>query len=241
MERTVRGLVVQIYLLASFQFSEGAGVNGDSVYSPIIAGTSGVPDSGYVYLADDGIYEQSNTKWTLEFSPKGDLTKTKIIVYPLDCDKHDVVKKGKSAMTVPDYCLDEGVCQVMVWQKLFEYMGAFGTGFLWPVDYTQDKGSGIWGGGPNLAIAGISHSDGRGINGDELYEAVLYGGITNSGGFVRLDDDSSLENSKSKWTVDFNPDENLTEAAYYTCEWTCDFIRIPVSRPFAHLPLIFKK
>ena len=104
-------------------------------------------------------------------------------------------------------------------------MGAFSPGLLWPVYYMQETGGNTWVGGPSLSIAGVSLSSGYGQNGDGHADGVVYGGQTTGGGYVRLLDDSSAENSPDQWTIDFAPlPGELDSASYYIC---------PVGRPVA--------
>jgi hypothetical protein len=223
--------------LAGVSFSDGYGINGDSQSSAIFKGNYGV-ETGYAALFDDSGIEMDANKWSVEFEPGSDLNYVTFYIYELSCEKHEVGKEGKSPIIVPEYCRDYGICQILADYYLGGTMGAFGNGMSWPVHYSQDNGAGKWGGGPNLSIAGVSFSAGRGKNGDEISDYVLLGGDTSEGGYARLYDDSSLENSKSLWTIDFNPDEILTWVDYYTCEWNCSWHPVPVYQPSIHLPLV---
>jgi hypothetical protein len=131
------------------------------------------------------------------------------------CVLYDISTAGLTQIEVPSYCLGH-LCQVLVFSD--GALGSFGPGLLWPVNYMQDLSGNAWIGGPNVTIAGVSHSDGRGTNGNGTSEAVYRGGATSGGGHVRVFDDSAAENSAFYWTVDFQPQgSELTQATIYIC------------------------
>jgi hypothetical protein len=111
---------------------------------------------------------------------------------------------GMTIMHLPGFCLD-GNCEILVtWEG--EYLGAFAPGMFWPVQFIQfsDNGWDPWVAGPAVNIAGVSVSDGTGINGDNTYDAIVGGGVTPDGSYFRVLDDSPIERNENKLTFDVN-------------------------------------
>ena len=117
-------------------------------------------------------------------------------------DMHPLDTAGQWVVEVPAFCID-GLCEVLVYQD--GTIGAFGPGMFLPVQVSQRSDDGGWLGGPNLAFAGVSYSDGNGTNGDGVTQYIFGGGETSGGGYVRVLDDSAAENDAGLWTIEFNP------------------------------------
>jgi len=68
--------------IAGFNFSGGAGINGDASSSGVFIG-GGTIGGGYVTLLDDGTAENSPNLWTIDFVPDPSrLTKASYYVCP---------------------------------------------------------------------------------------------------------------------------------------------------------------
>jgi len=132
------------------------------------------------------------------------------------CITHDLAGAAyNTVIDVPYFCLDQ-MCQVYIFQD--GVMGAFGPGLLWPVQYMQYTDDNSWIGGPNIALGGVGHSDGIGVNGNGVWDAVHGAGQTTGGDFVRVLDDSSQENSPDEWTIQFSTAAGeLTHASVTIC------------------------
>ena len=109
---------------------------------------------------------------------------------------------GLIVIQVPDFCR-ESFCTVLVsWEG--PNLGAFYPGLFWPVDVYQNA-DGSWISGPAADIGGISITDGSGVNGNGVSEAVVGGGTTVSGNYFRLHDDyPGVENDPDWWTFELS-------------------------------------
>jgi hypothetical protein len=208
--------------LAGVSASDGVGTNGDSSADAIYAGGQS-SDGNLVSLYDDSGAESSPSKWSITYDSILHEEEPTFYICPLAIDnqfeRFDVSAAGTMTVTVPEFCVD-GVCGILMWNDAT--IGAWGPGMRWPVHYTQKSSDGSWIGGPNVSVAGASFSDGAGVNGDASGRAILMGGQTVGGGYVRLYDDGGLETSPSQWTIDFAPDAYLTEAVYIVYPMACD-------------------
>jgi len=221
--------------LGGVSFSDGAGVNGDGSSDAVfIGGTS--TDGGYVRVYDDGASESSPDLWTIESMPSELFTEASLYVCAMpSCVQHNVSAEAEWAVEVPDFCIDD-MCTVLMWHDAT--FDAFGPGISWPVHYRQDSTGDSWIGGPNVALGGVSFSGGAGVNGDVNRESVFLGGQTVQGGYASLYDDGTPESSQLLWTIDFAPDDFLTQASFYICPWSCSGSAMLLYR--LYLPLVIK-
>lgn len=204
--------------IGGFSYSAGAGINGDDSGEGIFLGGT-TADGGTVSLYDDSDAESSLHQWTVEVTPDGSWEDAAFFICPLVYERYDVSAAGTTSVDVPSFCYDD-MCGVLLWNDAT--MGAFGPGIYWPAYYSQDSSTGDWIGGPNISLGGASFSAGAGTNGDATSRAVMGGGQTTSGGYAYLyDDHSGTETSADRWTIDFNPDADLTQASYFIYPLEC--------------------
>jgi len=217
-------------------FSDGGAVNGDGYRDDVFfGGVTG--DGGYLRLLDDGTPEQSPELWTIDFVPDEDLTAGSIYICSMpSCVRHDVSVEAKWPIEVPDFCVD-GMCSVLMWSDAF--MGAFGPGLSWPVQYSQSSMDDSWIGGPNVSLGGVSFSAGGAVNGDASGDGILLWGQTVGGGYASLYDDGTSESSPYLWTIDFVPDASLTQASFYICPGSCVESKVLLYR--LYLPLVIRE
>jgi hypothetical protein len=217
-------------------FSDGGAVNGDGYRDDVFFG--GITDGGgYLRLLDDGTPEHSPELWTIDFAPADDLTAGSIYICSMpSCVRHDVSAEAELPIEVPDFCVD-GMCSVLMWSDAF--VGAFGPGLSWPVQYSQSSMDDSWIGGPNLSIAGVSLSAGGAVNGDTSGDGILLWGPADGGGYASLYDDSLAESSPDQWTIDFSPTVTLTQASFYICPGSCVQSEVPFYR--LYLPLVIRE
>jgi len=216
-------------------FSDGAGVNGDAGREDVFYGGQ-TTKGGYMRLTDDGTVEDSDALWTIDFAPDEFLTEGSIFICPMpSCVQHDVSVEAEWPIAVPEFCID-GMCSVLMWHDAT--FGAFGPGLSWPTYYRQRSTDDSWIGGPSLSLGGVSFSGGAGVNGDVNGESIFLGGQTVQGGYASLYDDGTPESSRLLWTIDFSPDDLLTQASFYICPWSCTGSQVLLYR--LYLPLTIR-
>ncbi len=126
---------------------------------------------------------------------------------------------GLFSIAVPEFCRDQ-FCTVRVsWEGAT--LGPANPGLFWPVDLYQHSNGG-WIAGPAMTIGGMKTTDGTGINGNGLKEAVVGGGMTSSGNlFTIYDDYAGVENDPYEWTFELDNSHGaaiLTNVNVYVCE-----------------------
>ena len=217
----------------SVGFSAGSGVNGDSFGEVVFEGGE-ADGGGHAILYDDDGLEVNNSQWNVVFESGDILSEVFYYFAPMDCDSYSITEQYTNLS--PTGCLGS-LCTVVRWTDA--YMGIFGPGLSWPVNYKQDTADNSWIGGPALAFGGVSFSDGLGVNGDTSAEEIFDGGRTSpNSGYVVLRDDSvtATETDPNYWNVVFNPLDDLTAARYFICSNTCSETVLMIQKQF--LPLI---
>jgi hypothetical protein len=176
------------------------------------------------------------TSWSVQFSASADLTWARYYIVPMTCTKH-TASSGLTVVNIPGYCVD-ALCTIVRWTDAT--IGAWGPGLSWPANYKQNSSNHIWIGGPALCIGGQCYRNGKGLNGDNTEETIFDGRLTAANnGYARLEDDSQLvSNNSNTWLIDFNPQDDLTSAEYYTCSNTCEETVFMINRQY--LPLTVK-
>ncbi len=214
------------------------GLVGDNVDDGIITTDPGLPGSDLVLVSNDAavvvldanddeeghfvimdntfdeklsVDEQGNT------IVSGDLT----VAGNLNAAGHTCAQYGPYTennayfLDVPNYCIDQ-FCWVIVESDAI--IGAFYPGLYWPVLYMQNSGDNSWVAGPAINIAGMTISEGTGVNGDESLEVLASGGVTAGGGRLLLWDDGAGNYSPDQWTLELQPLEGeLSTATVYAC------------------------
>jgi hypothetical protein len=137
---------------------------------------------------------------------------------PVNCTVDTFADEGTHRIPVPGFCRT-GMCDVFVsWEETF--FGAFGPGLLWPTTVFQQS-DGRWVAGPAVNIAGLAGSDGFGINGNGISEAIIGGSQTVNGSFWSLLDDSSAENAPNLWSLELGEADptapELINFSIYAC------------------------
>jgi hypothetical protein len=219
-----------IISFAYVSFSGGIGLNGNGNTNVIFDG--GTADGGgYAILADDGL-ETNPDLWSVYFEPDDVLTFVRYYIVPMGCTAHSL--NAHANLDVPAFCIDS-LCTIVRYTDA--YMGAFGPGILWPVNYKQNSFDNAWKGGPNLCFAGQCFNDGSGLNGDTVENMIFEGGMTSpNSGYVWLQDDDVIgETNPYQWNVEFNAQDDLTTAQYYFCSNSCEETKFLINKQY--LPL----
>ena len=214
--------------LGSVDFSGGYGDNGDGSPQKIFGGGA-TAEGGEARLYDDGSVGSTST-WEVDFTPASDLDWVYYWFIPMTCTQQTVTVQYTNLAT-PSFCIDD-LCTIVRWTDA--YFGAFGPGLSWSVNYKQDSNNNTWFGGPHLSMAGISLSDGFGLNGDSNSEAILDGGRTSEDDYVVLRDDSFTagEMSFSQWNIVFKNLTDLSEASYFICSNSCEETILQINKAF---------